>query len=92
MKKQRLPVFIYGVLFLFLLYSCSIEEEIVVQSKTELIENTKKWFNNTKENQNLTILKHTKAILWENAIVSDGDNGEIVEVPIILEDNKATSI
>jgi hypothetical protein len=92
MKKQRLPVFVYGFLFLFLLYSCSVEENITVQSKTELIENTKKWFDNSKESQNLTILKHTKAILWENAIVSNGDNGEIIEVPILLEDDKATSI
>jgi hypothetical protein len=57
-----------------------------------LIENTKKWFDNTNESQNLTILKHTKAILWENAIVSDGNNGKIVEVPIILGYNKVTSI
>lgn len=92
MKKQRLSVFVHGFLFLFLFYSCSVEENIAVQSKTELIENTKKWFDNTKESQNLAILKHTKIILWEKAIVSNGENGEIVEVPIILEDNKATSI
>lgn len=93
MKKKRLPVFVCGILFLVLLFSCSVEEDvIVVQSKTQLIENTKKWFYNSKEPQNLTILKHTKVILWENAIVSKGDNGEIVEVPIILQDNKTTSI
>ncbi len=92
MNKQRLPIIVSGISLLFLLYSCSIEEEITLQTKTELIENTKKWFDNTKESQNLTILKHTKAILWENAIVSNGDNGEIIEVPILLQDNKATSI
>jgi len=93
MKKQRLPIFVYGILFLYLVISCSVEEDvIVVQSKTQLIENTKKWFYNSKEPQSLTILKHTKVILWENAIVSKGDNGEIVEVPIILQDNKTTSI
>jgi len=92
MKKQRIPVFVYGILFLFLLFSCSVEEEVVTQSKTQLIESTKIWFDNNKENQNLAILQHTKAILWEYAIVSNGGNGEIVEVPIILQDNKTTSL
>ncbi len=41
-------------------------------------------------NSNLTILQYTKNILWENAIISNGAKGEILEVPLILLDHIGT--
>lgn len=54
----------------------------------ELISKTKDWYEQNKHN--LIILNYTKTINWGEAIVSNGLNGLIVEVPLILNDNIGT--
>lgn len=66
-------------------------EEIGQQNGTQSSIEAKDWFDTHKDNYNTTILKYVKDLQWENAIVSDGDIGEVVEVPFTLEDYLSVS-
>lgn len=76
--------------FILALVSCedensSTKNETLVQD-SKIIE-VQKWFN--KITPELTVLKETKKLDWQHAIVTNGTKGKVVEVPIILNDNIA---
>lgn len=79
-----------ALLFCFIIALSSCEKENLpidnqaISQDTKTIE-AKKWFE--KSNPELSILKYTKQIDWDHAIVTDGTKGKVVEVPIILEDD-----
>ena len=74
------------VLFLFI-SSCSPEESI--DSTTN---EAKKWFTENITSENFEILKYTKEIDWSNAIVTNGEKGQVIEVPFTLQSNLKTKI
>ncbi|SFZ95253.1 hypothetical protein SAMN05428642_1201 [Flaviramulus basaltis] len=105
MKQKLKNYFKIGTLFfgiVLLFTNCEqqvINEELKNQTnsyETELTALAKDWFNQSKNN--LLILNYTKTIDWEHAIVSNGNNGDIIEIPLILNNdysvkyNKDTSI
>ncbi|UWY26333.1 hypothetical protein N4T20_11485 [Flavobacterium sp. TR2] len=51
----------------------------------------KSWFNNHEADYNTSILQYIGSLQWENAIVSDGKDGEVIEVPFTLKENLSTS-
>ncbi|MBL0736983.1 hypothetical protein JI750_08825 [Flavobacterium sp. GN10] len=51
----------------------------------------KNWFNDHKSEYNTSILQHISKLQWENAIVSNGKDGEVIEVPFTLKENLSTS-
>ena len=51
----------------------------------------KNWFNNHEADYNTSILQYIGSLQWENAIVSDGKDGEVIEVPFTLKENLSTS-
>ena len=77
------------LLFFIIIAFTGCEKENVAEDQTISQEKTvfeaKKWLENTETQ--LSILEHSKQIDWNNAIVTDGAKGKVVEVPLILEDN-----
>lgn len=68
---------------LLLMTNCATEEigqKNVTQSSTE----AKIWFSANKKNYNTTILEYANDFEWQNAIISNGDIGEVIEVPFTL--------
>ena len=83
--KKRYSFF--GILIaIFLLVSCSTEENIEQQNLTPEIVLAKNWFESHKENYKDPIFQYVKEIQWNNAIYSEGKKGEVVEIPLILTD------
>ena len=83
--KKRYSFF--GILIaIFLLVSCSTEENIEQQNLTPEIVLAKNWFESHKENYKDPIFQYVKEIQWDNAIYSEGKKGEVVEIPLILTD------
>lgn len=54
------------------------------------VTNAKKWFETNKPN--LQALQYTKAIDWNNAIVTESVKGKTIEIPLILINNTTTNI
>ncbi|UWY28882.1 hypothetical protein N4T20_02910 [Flavobacterium sp. TR2] len=77
------------LLFFIIIAFTGCEKENVAEDQTISQEKTvfeaKKWLENTETQS--SILEHSKQIDWNNAIVTDGAKGKVVEVPLILEDN-----
>ncbi len=75
---------------LFFMTNCSTEQgnENDVSSPSA---EAKIWYENHKKEFNATILNHIDNLEWENAIISDGDKGEVIEVPFTLQNNLSTS-
>lgn len=77
---------------LILLYSSCQTDELMNESQNsfenEIVSKSKEWLETN--NPDLTILQYTKNILWENAIFSNGEKGEILEVPLVLLDHIGT--
>jgi|GEM_PF-3961481 len=77
--------------FIFLTTNCSTEEinkQNIAQSSSE----TKIWFESHKNDYNATVLQYIKELQWENAIITNGENGQVTEVPFLLKnDLSATS-
>lgn len=57
--------------------------EIIKQDNS--VANVKSWLEKT--NPGLKILDYTQTINWDNAIITNGDKGKIIEVPILLKGN-----
>ena len=93
--NQKLKGFNKVILFglSLLLSGCSSEELISdtsgIAQKTEITE-AKNWLEHN--NPNLSILEHVQIIDWENAIVSSGDLGTVVEVPVTIKENLVARI
>jgi hypothetical protein len=90
MKKLFTISCFSGFFAILLLFSCS-QEDNLTSSQTQSINNAKEWFESNNDSKSLKILKYTKEILWQNAIVSNGENGQVIEVPLTLVDNIATT-
>ncbi|MGQ3676856.1 hypothetical protein [Tenacibaculum discolor] len=97
-KKQianllKLGVFLFG--FSLLLWNCEKdnnlpqEEETGISQTSELYQ-AKNWLE--KNENDLLILKYTQLIDWDNAILSHGVDGTIIEVPLILNENIVTKM
>lgn len=67
-----------------LMLNCNNEND--EQTKREsAINKAKEWLEENKPN--LPVLKYTKKIDWNNAIISSGSKGDAIEVPISLQEN-----
>jgi hypothetical protein len=77
---------------LILLYSSCQKDELVTENSNafgnEIVSKSKEYLE--ANNSDLTILKYTKNILWDKAIISNGEKGQIIEVPLVLLDNVST--
>ncbi|MBL0736984.1 hypothetical protein JI750_08830 [Flavobacterium sp. GN10] len=69
-----------------MLTNCENESTDVSNQDSSIV-NAKKWLERSKPE--LSILKYTKKIDWDQAIVTDGEKGKVVEVPLILDDKIA---
>lgn len=77
--------------FILLMTNCATEE-IAQQNVSQSSNDAKIWFDANKNNYSTTILEYANNFEWQNAIVSNGDIGEVIEVPFNLLSNlSATS-
>ncbi|MBO9584818.1 MAG: hypothetical protein J7574_11725 [Flavobacterium sp.] len=65
--------------------------EIADNKNADASDKARIWFYNHKNDYNAIILQYIENIDWENAIVSYGNDEEIIEVPFTLDDNLKTS-
>lgn len=72
-----------------LLTSCASENLDIPNQDPSMVK-AKKWFEASKPN--LEVLDYTNTIDWNNAIVTNGIVGTVVEVPLILKENTTTNI
>ncbi|MET3026776.1 hypothetical protein ABXT06_08880 [Flavobacterium sp. UW10123] len=68
-----------------------VPNEAEKSSNVQLSAETKNWYDNHKQDYDAVILKYIKNLQWENAIVSNGKDGKVIEVPFTLDDNLKTS-
>ncbi|RKR09938.1 hypothetical protein C8C83_1599 [Flavobacterium sp. 90] len=69
-----------------LMTNCATEEigqKNVAQSSSE----AKIWFDSHQKDYNATVLNYIGSLQWQNAIISKGEDGEIIEVPFNLSSN-----
>jgi hypothetical protein len=94
MKKSFLFSLLMGIIFFV---SCTTEnvqldqtaKQNSVLKQSNIVELSKLWTINNSDS--LAILKGVQKIDWDNAVVSDTDKGEILEVPLILKNNLKVS-
>jgi hypothetical protein len=94
MKKSFLFTLLMGIIFFV---SCTTEnvqldqtaKQNSVLKQSNIVELSKLWTINNSDS--LAILKGVQKIDWDNAVVSDTDKGEILEVPLILKNNLKVS-
>lgn len=86
--ENYLKVLVYFFLPL-LLTSCQNEEDRV-GVKSVSVSNAKKWMEINKPK--LQALDYTQKIDWNNAIITQGNEGEVVEVPLIILPNTLTNV
>jgi hypothetical protein len=71
--------FILNVCILFFT-GCTTEESV---KPTEA--EAQEWFNTNVTSEKFQVLKYTQKIDWNNAIVTTGEHGEIIEVPFTVQ-------
>ncbi len=88
MRKSFLFPLLMGIIFFV---SCTTENLLQNQNSqnSAIIELSKRWTINNSDS--LVILKGVQKIDWDNAVVSNTDKGEILEVPLILKNNLKVS-
>lgn len=94
MKKSFSFSLLMGIIFFA---SCTTENVQIDQTakqnsiskQSNIIELSKMWIS--KNNDSLAILKGVQKIDWDNAVVSNTDKGETLEVPLILKNNLKVS-
>jgi hypothetical protein len=86
MIKKRTSSILIGFLATLLLFACSAEENITQSSTNQAVDKAKNWFESGSNTSNLKIIEYTKEIQWDKAIVTNGEKGQIIEVPITLVD------
>ena len=86
LKKNLILSFLSIAVFLT---ACQ-NEEIGSANLPVDVTNAKKWFDTNKPN--LQALQYTKAIDWNNAIVTENTKGKTIEIPLILTNNTTTNI
>ncbi len=72
-----------AIMAIFMTIANCANENLGVLNQDVSVVNAKKWFDLNKPS--LIVLDYTQTIDWTNAIVTNGDNGIIVEVPLILK-------
>ncbi|WP_316635445.1 hypothetical protein [uncultured Flavobacterium sp.] len=77
-------------LFVFLLLLNCQNEEVGLDTESGSVANAKKWLEINKPK--LQALDYTKEIDWKNAFVTYGDEGKVVEVPLVLVANTSTNV
>lgn len=93
MKKNiKLFKVLLLVNFIILNTNCATDEvsEIERASITPTLE-AKKWFDSHRMDYSASVLKYIDHLQWDNAIVSEGKIGEVIEVPFTLKENLSTS-
>ncbi|URM35264.1 hypothetical protein [Flavobacterium anhuiense] len=78
--------------FMLLMTNCATEEingnsSTLSKSNSEV----RKWYDAHKSDYNAPILKYVEDLQWDKAIVSDGNIGEVIEVPFKLNGSIGTS-
>ncbi|URM38891.1 hypothetical protein [Flavobacterium anhuiense] len=84
MKTKKIIKILCLLLFSIIFSNCENESTIQSNADPAVIE-AKNWLE--KNNPKLTILNYTKQIDWNQAIITDGSKGKVVEVPITLNNN-----
>jgi len=79
-----------AILAVFMTLTNCVNENLDISNQDASVGNAKKWFELNKPS--LTVLDYTQTVDWSNAIVSSGDKGTIVEVPLILKANIAVRV
>ena len=87
--KVAISFFIFFSISVLLISSCQTEEG-TLDIESGPVANAKKWLEINKPK--LQALDYTKKIDWQNAFVTDGDDGRVVEVPLILVANTSTNV
>ena len=87
-KLKRTAKFLYALVFTILIVSCAKEEDV---SQDQVVTNAEIWFSSVKESYDDPIFKYIKELQWQNAIVTTGEKGEIIEIPFTLKDNIAVT-
>lgn len=90
MIKKLSSSILFGFLTILLLFSCSVEENLSLSPTGQEMEKVKNWFENNSNSLNLKIIQYTKEIQWDKAIITNGEKGQIIEIPITLKDFIAT--
>lgn len=89
--KRALSIIV--LICLSILFSrCQKDDDNVELSNTNIasVTSAKNWFENN--NLNLEILKFTKKIDWDNAILLDKNGEKALEVPLVLENKVTTNV
>lgn len=91
MKKnlKKLVSLIY-LSFVFLITNCTTDETSKNKIDKHAIE-AEDWYNNYQKNYEVAVLKYIKELQWQDAIITDGISGEVVEVPFVLKDGLSVS-
>ena len=88
-KITRAIKFVLLAGFALLLTNC-VTEESGIQKVNQSSNEAKIWFDANKSTFDSSILEYMKELQWENAIVSSGEFGEVIEIPFTLR-NVSTS-
>jgi hypothetical protein len=90
---RRFNKIVKGSMFisLILLMTSCVTEEIGQKNATQSTTEAKIWFDTHKSNYNTTILQYVNDLEWQNAIVSNGDLGQVIEVPFTLTSKLSTT-
>jgi hypothetical protein len=87
MKKIRKMTKGSLLLVIILLMTNCVTEEVDKQNIYQSVNVAKIWFDANKSNYNNSMLEYVKDLQWEDAIVSNGEKGEIIEIPFTLKGN-----
>ncbi|MDP5200440.1 hypothetical protein [Flavobacterium sp. DG2-3] len=79
------------LLALVLLMTNCAPNEAEESSNVQAVDEAKNWYNIHKEEFDSPILEYVSDLKWENAIISNGTDGVVIEVPFTLTDNLQTS-
>ena len=79
------------VLLISVIFIRCQQDESPTSNQTEDVLSAQKWFNKNVTAKDFALLNYVKDINWNTAIVSDGDQGAVIEIPIYLKDNLTTS-
>lgn len=91
MKFNKIRAALMFIGFLLLFTNCATDE-IGQKNSTQSSAEAKIWFDAHKNDYGATILEYANDFEWQNAIVSNGEIGEVIEVPFTLLSNlSATS-
>ena len=88
MKKKLKNIAKILIISVFLT-SCASENLDIPKQDPPLVM-AKKWFETSQPD--LKVLNYTSTIDWSNSIVSSGDKGTIIEVPLLLKDNVVVKV